>query len=115
MKALYKSYPSNLTSDQWAIMEPYLPAAKPGGRPPRVNLRAVLDAIFYFLYSGCAWRRFQGTFPLGLSVYTYFQGWREQGVWERINPYLRQWCAWDEPFYQPQCCHYLHRNDSTDG
>jgi putative transposase len=91
MKALYKSYPSNLTSDQWAIMEPYLPAAKPGGRPPRVNLRAVLDAIFYFLYSGCAWRRFQGTFPLGLSVYTYFQGWREQGVWERINPYLRQW------------------------
>jgi putative transposase len=52
MKASYKSYPSNLTSGQWAIIEPYLPEAKPGGRPRAVNLRAVLNAIFYVLCSG---------------------------------------------------------------
>lgn len=91
MKALYKSYPSNLTSDQWAIIEPYLPEAKPGGGPRTVNLRAVLNAIFYVLRSGCTGRMLPGDFPAWQTVYTYFRRWREQGVWERINRYLRQW------------------------
>ena len=48
-----------------------------------------MNAILEVLCSGCAWS--QGTFLLGLSVYTYFRPWRYQGVWERINPYLRAW------------------------
>ena len=48
-----------------------------------------MNAILEVLCSGCAWS--QGTFLLGLSVYTYFRPWRDQGVWERINPYLRPW------------------------
>ncbi|PSO65534.1 MAG: IS5/IS1182 family transposase, partial [Cyanobacteria bacterium QH_6_48_35] len=48
-----------------------------------------MNAILEVLCSGCAWS--QGTFLLGLSVYTYFRPWRDQGVWERINPYLRAW------------------------
>ena len=56
MKATYKSYPSNLTAEQWEFIAPYLPVAKSGGRPRRTNLQAVLDAIFYVLCSGCSWR-----------------------------------------------------------
>ncbi|PSP29574.1 MAG: hypothetical protein BRC59_08285 [Cyanobacteria bacterium SW_4_48_29] len=48
-----------------------------------------MNAILEVLCSGCAWS--QGTFLLRLSVYTYFRPWRDQGVWERINSYLRPW------------------------
>ena len=56
MKATYKSYPSNLTIEQWAFIAPYLPVAKSGGRPRRTDLQAVINAIFYVLCSGCSWR-----------------------------------------------------------
>jgi putative transposase len=79
MKALYKSYPSNLSDDQWELIQPYLPAAKGGGRPRTTNLRAVLDAIFYVLCSGCAWRMLPGDFPPWQTVYSYFRRWQQQG------------------------------------
>lgn len=91
MKATYKSYPSNLTTDQWVIIAPYLPQAKPGGRPRQVNLRAILDAIFYVLCSGCSWRMLPGDLPRWQTVYSYFRQWRLDGTWERIHRYLRQW------------------------
>jgi len=49
-----KAYPTDLTDGEWAILEPLLPAAKPGGRPRAVELREVLNAIFYRERSGCA-------------------------------------------------------------
>lgn len=91
MKAHYKSYPSNLTSAQWVLIAPYLPGAKSGGRPRKVNLRAVLDAIFYVLCAGCAWRMLPGDFPNWQTVYGYFRRWRQAGTWERIHRYLRDW------------------------
>ena len=91
MEALYKSYPSNLSDAQWEFICRYLPAARPGGRPRTTNLRAVLDAIFYVLRSGCPWRMMPGDFPAWQTVYTYFRNWHRQGVWQRINRYLRQW------------------------
>ncbi|MEO0407488.1 MAG: IS5 family transposase [Cyanobacteria bacterium P01_A01_bin.135] len=91
MEATYKSYPSNLSDACWAYLCPYLPAAKPGGRPRSVNLRAVVDAIFYVLRSGCAWRMLPGDLPVWQTVYSYFRNWQRAGVWERINRYLREW------------------------
>ena len=91
MKATIKSYPSNLTAAQWQFIAPYLPAAKPGGRPRSLNLQAVLNAIFYVLVSGCSWRMLPGDFPAWPSVYSYFRRWRLDGTWERIHRYLRQW------------------------
>ena len=91
MEALYKSYPSNLNDEHWEFIRPYLPAAKPGGRPRSVNLKAVLDAIFYVLRSGCSWRMLPGDLPAWQTVYSYFRNWQKQGVWQRINRYLRQW------------------------
>ncbi|MGB3615872.1 MAG: IS5 family transposase, partial [Elainellaceae cyanobacterium] len=91
MEATYKSYPSNLSDGCWTCLCPYLPAAKPGGRPRSVNLRAVLDAIFYVLRSGCAWRMIPGDLSAWQTVYTYFCSWQRAGVWERINRYLREW------------------------
>ncbi len=91
MKAHYKSYPSNLTSAQWVLIAPYLPGAKNGGRPRKVDLRAVLDAIFYVLCAGCAWRMLPGDFPNWQTVYGYFRRWRQAGIGERIHRYLRDW------------------------
>lgn len=91
MKAIPKCYPSNLTPAQWNLIAPYLPAAKAGGRPRSTNLQAVLNAIFYVLCSGCAWRMLPGDFPAWQTVYTYFRAWRLDGTWERIHRYLRQW------------------------
>jgi putative transposase len=51
-----QSYPSDLTDDQWSLLEALLPSAKPGGRPRTVDLRAVVNAILYILCTGCPWR-----------------------------------------------------------
>ena len=91
MKATYKSYPSNLTAEQWEFIAPYLPVAKSGGRPRRTNLQAVLDAIFYVLCSGCSWRMLPGDFPAWQTVYSYFRRWKLDGTWIRIHRYLRDW------------------------
>jgi len=51
-----KAYASNLTSDQWELLEPLIPAAKPGGRPREVEIWNILNAILYLLSEGCRWR-----------------------------------------------------------
>ena len=50
------AYPSDLTDNEWAILEPLIPLAKPRGRPRSVNMREILNGIFYILRGGCAWR-----------------------------------------------------------
>ena len=91
MKATYKSYPSNLTAEQRVFIAPYLPVAKSGGRPRSTDLKAVLNAIFYVLISGCSWRMLPGDFPAWQTVYSYFRKWRLDGTWVRIHRYLREW------------------------
>jgi putative transposase len=85
-----KLYPSDLTDKQWAILAPLLPAAGTGGRPRQVNLREVLNAIFYILCGGCTWRMMPHDFPAWKTVYHYFRLWRTTGVWQQMNQTLRE-------------------------
>src|SRR5512144_442061 len=82
-------YPTDLTETEWAVVEPLLPAAKPGGRPRTTCLRRVINAILYVLRSGCQWRLLPTEFPPHQTVYEYFRTWRLSGVWERLHDTLR--------------------------
>lgn len=84
-----KAYPSDLSDAEWEIIEPLIPPAKPGGRPRKHDMREILNGIFYFLRSGCAWRLLPHDFPPWQTVYHYFREWRCNGIWERMNKALR--------------------------
>ena len=58
-----RSYPTDLTDDEWRVLEPLIPPAKPGGRPRSVDAREVLNGIRYLLRSGGAWRLLPHEFP----------------------------------------------------
>jgi putative transposase len=83
-------YPSDLTDAQWLRIMPLVPAAKPGGRPRSVDLRAVLDGIFSLSRAGCAWRYLPREYGPWSTVYHYFRMWRDNGTWERIHARLRE-------------------------
>jgi len=85
-----KPYPSDLTEAEWAILEPLLPPAKRGERPRTVAMRQVLNAIFYVLKSGCQWDMLPRDFPPKGTVYHYYNTWRKDGTWQRINQALRE-------------------------
>ena len=85
-----KPYPSDLNDIEWLILEPLIPPAKRGGRIRRVNMREIVNAIFYVLRSGCAWRMLPHDFPPWQTVYGYFRTWRKGGVWEAMNDALRE-------------------------
>ena len=90
-----KAYASNLTPDQWELIEPLIPAAKPGGRQSEVEMWDILNAIFYLLCEGCRWRSLPGDFPAWQTVYTYFRNWRIDGTWVQIHDHLHQWVRLD--------------------
>jgi len=66
-----KQYTSDLTDEEWAILEPFFPAAKPGGRPRSVNMREVMNAIFYLQKTGCQRANLPGDFPPYSTVFDY--------------------------------------------
>lgn len=80
-----KSYPTDLKDPEWEILDPLLPKAKAGGRPRSVDLREILNAIFYRERTGCAWDMLPHDFPPVKTVYHYFNQWSQDGTWERIN------------------------------
>jgi putative transposase len=82
-------YPSDLTDREWRRLAPLLPAAHPGGRSRRVRLRTTLDAIFYVLRTGCAWRYVPRDDGPWSTSYHYFRLWRLDGTWQRIPAQLR--------------------------
>ena len=83
-----KPYPTDLTDAEWEILKDLLPQAKPGGRPRRVDLREVLNAIFYRQRTGCAWEMLPHDLLPCKTVYDYFNRWSADGTWERINQAL---------------------------
>jgi transposase len=85
------SYPSDLSEGEWEIISDLLPAPEKLGRPRSVDMQAVVNAIFYILYAGCAWRMLPHDFPAWQTVYYYFRRWREDGTWEHLNAKLQQW------------------------
>jgi len=85
-----KRYATDLNARKWNVIRELLPAAMPGGRPRKVNLRKVLGAIFYIVRSGCAWRLLpMDYFPPYQTVYGYFRRWVKDGTWERVHDTLR--------------------------
>ena len=85
-----RAYPTDLTDAQWAILEPHVPAPKPGGRPAKHPRREIVNAQFYVLRGGIAWRALPHDLPPWQTVYDYFRRWRIDGTWERINTALRE-------------------------
>jgi len=83
------TYPSDLTDEQFAILEPLIPPAKPGGRPRKVIIRDVIDGIFYVNRSGCQWRMLPHDFPKWSTVYSYFRQWRIDGTWQTFLDAMR--------------------------
>ncbi len=85
-----KRYPTDLSDKEWALLEPLLPPAKTGGRARTVEVREVVNAIFYLLRTGCSWRMLPQDFPKWQTVYTYFRDWKEDGTWQKANDVLRR-------------------------
>jgi putative transposase len=85
-----RAYQTDLSDAEWACIEPYLPAPRAPGRPRVHPLREILNAIFYVVKSGCAWRLLPHEFPPWKTVYHYFRAWRLDGIWERMHTALRQ-------------------------
>ena len=82
-------YPSDLSDHQWDCIKELIPAAKPGGRPRELDMRAVINAILYLVTTGCQWRMLPREYPAWQSVSTYFQQWRDDGTWQRLHDTLR--------------------------
>jgi transposase len=83
-------YPSDMSDEQWTLIEPLLPPVKPGGRPEKHPRRDVVDAILYVVRAGCAWRALPADFPPWQTVYWYFIRWEQAKVTEKILPVVRQ-------------------------
>jgi transposase len=88
-----KKYSSDLTDDQWALLEPMIPPpkqSKRGGRPRKVDMREVLNTIFYLNRSGCQWDMLPHDLLPKSTVYDYFAQWRDDGTWEKLIQALRE-------------------------
>jgi putative transposase len=84
-----KPYPTDLSEEQWKLVESLVPKAKTGGRPRTVDMREVLNGILYVLRGGCAWRLLPHDFPAWNTVYYYFWLYRREGEWEKMHDVLR--------------------------
>ena len=86
--AKYEPYPSDFTEAEWKIIRPLLPEGAKFGRPARYAKRDIVEAIFYVVRGGGAWRMLPHNFPPWRIVYYYFFKWREEGHWKRIHQTL---------------------------
>ena len=78
-------YPSDLTDEEWRIIEPLIPAAKHGGRKRSIDVREVLNGVFYVLATGCQWRALPTDLPPKTTVYDYLDLWEWDGTLARIQ------------------------------
>lgn len=84
-----KSYPSDLTDEQWDQIKELIPRPRPGGRRRTVDMREVINAVLYLTRSGCQWDMLPHDLPRKSSVYDYFAAWRDDGTWQYIVDVLR--------------------------
>ena len=85
------AYTTQLTSEQYELLNSLLPPAKTTGRPRTVNMMLVIQGILYVLVTGCAWRLLPKEYPPYSTVYYYFRQWRDDGTWKKIHGRLVQW------------------------
>ena len=84
-----KPYPSDLTDEQWDIIRPLIPVNRLGRRRT-VNMREVLNTIFYQARSGCQWDMLPHDLPPKSTVYDYFAQWRDDGTWQVLTDAVRR-------------------------
>lgn len=79
-----------LSDEQYDLIEPLIPPAKPGGRPRTTDMRRLLDGLFYVVRTGCQWRHLPPppAFPPRPTVYGYFRAFLAAGVWESLRHHL---------------------------
>ena len=85
-----KTYPSDLSDEQWQLLENMLPPSERFGRRRRVDLREICNALFYILRTNCAWRYLPADYPCWQTVYYYFRRWRDDECFVEINDRLRR-------------------------
>ena len=84
-----KPYQTDLTDEQWAILQPLIAAAKHGGRPREVDMREVINTILYLNRTGCQWDMLPHDLLPQSTVYEYFSQWRHDGTWQHLMDVLR--------------------------
>ena len=84
------SYSTDLNDAEWDLFQPFMPADQALGRKRSVDLREILNAIYYLIRTGCQWRMLPHDFPVWQTVYHYFSCWRKGGVWIKMNTNFRQ-------------------------
>ena len=94
-------YPSDVTDEQWALIEPHIPVY-PGGRPRTTDTRDVLDALLYMLRTGCQWRFLPRDFPPKSTTWRFFDEWRHNGTLDTIHDTLRCKVRAEEKPYHPR-------------
>src|ERR1700677_478300 len=94
------SYPTDLTDEEWNQIQSLVPAPKSGrgkrGRPVGNDRRALVNAIFYVVRAGCAWRLLPKDFGPWQTVYGYFRQWSQDWTWTFIHDTLRDWLRYTE-------------------
>lgn len=83
-------YPSDLTDEQWKLIQKLIPGAEPGGRDRTVDMREVINGILYLNRNGCTWRALPHEFPPWGTVWYYFRRFRNDGTWKTIHDTLRE-------------------------
>lgn len=87
-----KTYPSDISKNAWKTLKSLLPCAKSdkiiGGCPVKVDLKEVINAIFYVTKTGCSWRSLPHDFPCWQTVYGYYNRWQKDGTWLFIHNWL---------------------------
>jgi putative transposase len=83
-------YRTDLTDEQWELLEIVIPPGKPGGRPREVNMREIVNAMLYQSRTGCQWDMLPHDLPPKSTVYEYFAAWRDDGTWEAMLEVLRK-------------------------
>ena len=84
-----KPYPTDLTDEQWALVQPLIPPAKSGGAPRTVDVREVLNTLFYQARTGCQWDMLPHDLLPRSTAFDYLQRWQDDGTWQRLLDALR--------------------------
>ena len=80
-----------MSDNHWKIIKPLLPLGRDGpGRPIELDMRQVVNAIFYVVRTGCQWENLPTDYPNHNSVYYHYRKWCKDGTWRRVNTILRR-------------------------
>src|SRR5829696_3902290 len=85
-----KLYPSDLTDEQWALIEPLLPREEPRGAPRKVDVREVMNTLLYISRTGCQWRFIPHDLLPKSTVFDYYKAWQKDGTWQEVADALRR-------------------------